>query len=109
MNEELYGVTVRKEEQVSPGSEQAPSENLIDDDESMRKKIEGSLDKIRPFLNMEGGDVEFVGLDAANGIVKVRLQGACSHCAISSVTLKTGVEKTLMEDIPEVKGVVQVE
>ena len=77
--------------------------------DSMRKTIEESLDKIRPYLNMEGGDVEFVDYDDKDKIVKVRLQGACSHCAISSVTLKMGVEKTLLEDIPDLKGVVQVE
>ena len=78
-------------------------------DANIDNKIMESLEKIRPYLNMEGGDVEYVSFDKETGIVSVRLQGACSHCAISTVTLKMGIEKTLMEDIPEVKGVEQVE
>lgn len=75
----------------------------------IEKNIELSLEKIRPYLHMEGGDVEFVSFDKEKGIVSVRLQGACSHCAISTVTLKMGIEQTLMDDIPDVKGVIQVE
>ncbi len=77
--------------------------------DDIKAKIEESLEKVRPYLNSEGGDVEFVEFDEENGIVKVRLQGACSHCAISTVTLKMGIEQSLMDDIPEVKGVEQVQ
>lgn len=75
----------------------------------IESRIEKSLDNVRPYLNMEGGDVEFVSFNSETGIVSVRLQGACSHCAISTVTLKMGIERTLMEEVPEVKGVEQVE
>lgn len=61
---------------------------------------------IRPALQSDGGDIEFV--DVEDGIVKVRLVGACSHCPSSAMTLYEGVEKMLMEKIPEVKGIEQV-
>ena len=93
--------------------EENSSENDVkegnDNNANIDSKIMESLEKIRPYLNMEGGDVEYISFDKETGIVSVRLQGACSHCAISTVTLKMGIEKTLMEDIPEVKGVEQVE
>ena len=61
---------------------------------------------IRPVLQSDGGDIEFV--DVEDGIVKVRLVGACSHCPSSAMTLYEGVEKMLKEKIPEVKGIEQV-
>ncbi len=114
VNAEVYGPGALKEqepkpkEEVSPEVTDDPSKNQ-DSDKDMRQRILDSLEKVRPFLNMEGGDVEFVEFDEQSKLVKVRLQGACSHCAISSVTLKMGIEQTLVEDIPEIKGVVQVE
>ena len=93
----------QKEDTKSVSDEE---QNKLSD--NIDKRIQDSLEKIRPFLNMEGGDVEYVSFDEKSGMVSVRLQGACSHCAISTVTLKMGIEKTLMEDIPEVKGVIQV-
>lgn len=74
----------------------------------MEKKINDVLEKIRPHLKMDGGDVEFVSFDAKSGELKVRLQGACSHCPMSSVTLKEGVGRLVMEEIPEVKKVTAV-
>ncbi len=62
--------------------------------------------QIRPALQADGGDIELV--DVEDGIVKVRLVGACSHCPSSAMTLYEGVEKMLMEKIPEVKGIEQV-
>lgn len=62
--------------------------------------------QIRPALQSDGGDIELV--DVEDGIVKVRLIGACSHCPSSAMTLYEGVEKMLMEKIPEVKGIEQV-
>ena len=62
--------------------------------------------QIRPALQSDGGDIELV--DIEDGIVKVRLVGACSHCPSSAMTLYEGVEKMLMEKIPEVKGIEQV-
>ena len=73
----------------------------------MKERIQEVLDQVRPALQADGGDVEFVGVDD-QGIVSVRLTGACGSCPMSTMTLKMGIEKTLMEKIPEVKSVVQV-
>jgi Fe-S cluster biogenesis protein NfuA len=73
----------------------------------MREKVEAILNKIRPALQNDGGDVELVDIDD-QGIVKVRLKGACGGCPMASMTLKNGIERTLKESIPEVKEVVSV-
>ncbi len=74
----------------------------------MREKIEKVIDeKIRPGLQMDGGDIEFVEV-GDDGVVKVRLTGACGGCPMSQLTLTMGVERVLKEEIPEVKGVVAV-
>jgi len=73
----------------------------------MKEKVEEVLKKVRPALQRDGGDVELVSVDA-NGVVKVRLKGACGSCPMSTMTLKMGVEKFLKEEIPDVKEVVQV-
>ena len=72
----------------------------------MKEKVEAVLNKIRPNLAADGGDVELV--DASNGIVKLRLTGACGGCPMASMTLKHGVERVLKEQLPEVKEVVAV-
>jgi Fe-S cluster biogenesis protein NfuA len=72
----------------------------------MREKIEAVLNQIRPNLVRDGGNVELV--DATDGIVKVRLTGACGGCPMASMTLKHGVERVLKERVPEVKEVVAV-
>jgi Fe-S cluster biogenesis protein NfuA len=72
----------------------------------MREKVEAVLNQIRPSLARDGGDVELV--DATDGIVKVRLTGACGGCPMASMTLKHGVERVLKERVPEVKEVVAV-
>ena len=69
----------------------------------MKEKIQAALEKIRPSLQADGGDVEFV--DYEDGIVKVRLQGACSGCPMSQMTLKNGIERILKEEIPEIESV----
>jgi Fe-S cluster biogenesis protein NfuA len=69
----------------------------------MREKIEAALAKIRPTLQADGGDVELV--DVNDGVVKVRLTGACGTCPMSTMTLKAGVERILKEEVPEVKEV----
>jgi len=69
----------------------------------MKEKIENAMKKIRPMLQADGGDVEFVEIE--NGVVKVRLQGACAGCPMSQMTVKNGIEKLLKEEIPEVKAV----
>ena len=72
----------------------------------MQNKVEATLDKIRPALQADGGDVELV--EVADGIVKLKLKGACGGCPMASMTLKHGIEKILKEHIPEVKEVVAV-
>ncbi len=72
----------------------------------MREKVEAVLNQIRPNLVRDGGNIELV--DAANGIVKVKLTGACGGCPMASMTLKNGVERALKERVPEVKEVVAV-
>lgn len=73
----------------------------------MREKVEKALDRIRPALRADGGNVELVDV-TEDGIVKVRLTGACGNCPMSTYTLKMGIEQKLKEAIPEVKGVEQV-
>jgi len=73
----------------------------------MREKVEAVLANIRPALQLDGGDVELVDVDD-QGVVKVRLMGACGGCPMASMTLKNGIEKTLKELIPEVKEVIAV-
>ncbi len=74
--------------------------------ETMKEKVEAALEKIRPYLQADGGDIQLV--DVEDGVVKVRLRGACAGCPGATMTLKMGVEKTLKEQIPEVKYVVAV-
>ena len=71
-----------------------------------RDKIEEVLDKVRPNLMMDGGNVELV--DVNDGEVKVRLTGACGGCAMATMTLKMGIERILKQEIPEIKEVVAV-
>ncbi|MCU0614313.1 MAG: NifU family protein [Desulfobacterales bacterium] len=72
----------------------------------MKEKVQAVMDKIRPMLQADGGDVELV--DVENGIVKVRLTGACKGCPMSQMTLKNGIERLLKKEIPEVKSVESV-
>lgn len=72
----------------------------------MKEKVQEAIDKIRPMLQKDGGDVELVEVD--EGIVKVRLQGACAGCPMSQMTLKNGIEKFLKQEIPEVVSVESV-
>ena len=74
----------------------------------MEKKIKKSLDKVRPGLQADGGDVEYVGFNEKTGVVQVRLKGMCLGCPMSQMTLKEGIEKTIKEDVKEVKSVEQV-
>lgn len=64
------------------------------------------LDKLRPFLQRDGGDVELV--DVEDGIVKLRLMGACGSCPSSTITLKAGIERALVEEVEGITEVVQV-
>lgn len=69
----------------------------------MLEKVQAVLNKIRPMLQKDGGDVELICID--NKIVKVKLQGACAGCPMSQMTLKNGIEKILKEQIPEIEAV----
>lgn len=73
----------------------------------MREKIEKALDKVREMLAAEGGNIELIDV-SKDGVVKVRLTGACGCCPMSQMTLKMGVERVLKEEVPEVKEVVAV-
>jgi len=70
----------------------------------MRERVEEALAKIRPALQADGGDVELV--DVKEGVVKVRLKGACSGCPMAAMTLQQGIERALKKEIPEIKEVV---
>jgi len=72
----------------------------------MDEKVKADFNQIRPALQADGGDVELVGVD--NGIVSVKLTGACGGCPMATLTLKKGIEKVLKERVPEVKEVVAV-
>ena len=71
----------------------------------MREKVEKALDKIRPMLMADGGNVELVDV-TPDGVVKLKLTGTCGCCPMSQITLKNGVEKILKQEVPEVKEVV---
>ncbi len=69
----------------------------------MKEKVIEAIDDLRPFLMNDGGNIEFVKIE--DDIVYVRLQGACMGCPMREVTLKDGIEKTILEKVPEVKEV----
>ncbi len=70
----------------------------------MREKVEEALNGVRPMLQADGGDIELVDVEA-DGVVKVRLKGACAGCPGAAMTLKMGIEEHLKEKVPEVKSV----
>jgi len=72
----------------------------------MQDKVEEVLNKVRPVLVRDGGNVELVSID--DGTVKVKLVGACAGCPMSTMTLKNGIERILKQEIPEVKEVIAV-
>jgi len=73
-----------------------------------KEKVEDALKSVRPYLVADGGDVELVGIND-EGIVEVRLTGACVGCPMSQMTLRAGIERALMRDVPEIKRVEAVE
>lgn len=73
----------------------------------MKEKVEEALNKVRPYLQRDGGDVELVSVEE-DGTVKVRLQGACGGCPMATQTLKNGIERVLKEEVKEVKEVIAV-
>lgn len=84
-------------------SEQQTSEQTAG---GMYDEVLEVLDKLRPFLQRDGGDVELV--DVEDGIVKLRLMGACGSCPSSTITLKAGIERALMEEVEGIEEVMQV-
>ncbi|CAJ1001450.1 MULTISPECIES: NifU family protein [Bacillales] len=72
----------------------------------MFDQVQEVLDKLRPYLQRDGGDVQLV--DVEDGVVKLRLMGACGSCPSSTITLKAGIERALLEEVPGIKEVQQV-
>ncbi len=72
----------------------------------MKERVAQALEKIRPMLQADGGDVELI--DVVDDVVTVRLRGACSGCPMSQMTLKGGIERLLKEQIPEIRAVESV-
>ena len=75
-------------------------------DQQMYDEVLDVLDKLRPFLQRDGGDVELV--DVEDGVVKLRLMGACGSCPSSTITLKAGIERALLEEVEGIQEVIQV-
>jgi Fe-S cluster biogenesis protein NfuA len=73
----------------------------------MREQVETALNKVRPMLQRDGGDVELVDV-TDDGVVQVRLTGACGGCPMSTMTLKNGIERILKEQVPSVTQVIAV-
>lgn len=71
----------------------------------MKEKVEKALDKIRPMLQADGGNVDLVEV-SDEGVVKLKLTGSCGCCPMSQMTLKMGIEKILKQEVPEVKEVI---
>jgi Fe-S cluster biogenesis protein NfuA len=72
----------------------------------LMEQVQEVLDKLRPFLLRDGGDVELI--DVEDGVVKVRLLGACGSCPSSTITLKAGIERALLEEVPGITEIEQV-
>jgi Fe-S cluster biogenesis protein NfuA len=79
-------------------------ESISMSNQDIKAEVQEVLDKLRPFLLRDGGDCELV--DVEDGIVKLRLLGACGSCPSSTITLKAGIERALLEEVP---GVIEVE
>jgi len=79
----------------------------MEEKEEIINKIKEELEDLRPFLNMDGGDIEFIKYE--DGYLYVKLTGACAMCGYQDITLKDNIEAYLKEDIKELKGVINVE
>ena len=75
--------------------------------ETVEKRVEAALAEIKPQIQADGGDIDLVAIE--NGIVKVRLRGACVGCPMSALTLKQGVERVIKQKVPEIKSVEAVQ
>jgi Fe-S cluster biogenesis protein NfuA len=74
----------------------------------IKDRVEKVLEKIRPYIQSDGGDIDLVEILEAEGIVKVKLHGACNTCPSATATLKGGVERMIRQEVPEIKEVVAV-
>lgn len=75
--------------------------------EELREEVKNALDKIRPYLQNDGGDITLVDIED-DKIVKVRLEGTCTNCAVNKMTLKSGVEMTIKEFVPQIEQVISI-
>ena len=75
---------------------------------SIKEEIAQSLEKLRPYLQSDGGDVEFVDYDANKGILKVRLTGSCAGCPYSQMTISNGIKRELQKQFPQLQDVLGV-
>ncbi|WP_368652466.1 NifU family protein [Ornithinibacillus sp. 4-3] len=73
----------------------------------MREQVQDVLNKLRPYLLRDGGDVELIDVDD-NGVVQIRLMGACGNCPSSAITLKAGIERALVTEVPGVTEIEQI-
>ncbi len=76
---------------------------------TLNQRVAGIIEKIRPMIQADGGDIELVNIDEPTGKVSIRFQGACKSCPMSAMTLKMGVEKHVKEAVPEVSEVIAVD
>jgi Fe-S cluster biogenesis protein NfuA len=90
---------MKSEDEIKPDSRPRRDREFL-----MKERIEQALTKIRPALQADGGDVELVDV-GADGVVRVRLKGACGGCPMSQLTLKMGIERILKKEVPEVTSV----
>ncbi|MFN5182938.1 MAG: NifU family protein [Bacteroidota bacterium] len=77
---------------------------MTETDSNIIEKIEGALESIRPYLHADGGDVSFIEL-TEDKTVRVELKGACKSCSMSNMTMKVGIEETILRAVPEIKSV----
>lgn len=78
----------------------------METNETVEEKIIDIINKLKPFLNSDGGDIDYVKFE--DGIVYIRMTGACANCELIDVTLNEGVEYALKEAVPEVQGVINI-
>ena len=74
--------------------------------QDVERQIQEVIDNLRPYLINDGGNVEFIKLE--DGIVYIKMQGACANCGLVDVTIKDGIEAVLMDEVPEVRGVINI-
>jgi Fe-S cluster biogenesis protein NfuA len=92
---------------AEPAKQPEPKHFSPDEISKLKERVEAVLDKIRPAIQMDGGDAELVDL-TPEGLVVVQLTGHCETCSLSPMTMKLGVERMILEEIPEITGVESV-